>query len=140
MNLLRISLIAFVPILTAPPASAGPVADRLATLVGKPAMEIKAAFGEATVEEAFLLRYSYNQPGNLAADGLPPNRPAPLDGGIGPAGRFSGIAPGARDPRDPGLALPCSISFELDAANMVVSTAHSGPGCFEIVFSRTKPQ
>ena len=115
-------------------ASSGPIAQRLATFVGKPVQEVEQAFGKPSVVAPHYWQYSYNdgigQPGpsNL------PNPPEPVDNIVNSKGQFTGVAPSTNSSQP---KLPCSLNFEINDAGLVVDTEHHGPGCFEIVYSRT---
>lgn len=118
-------------------AFSGPIADRLDSFVGKPAGEVRKAFGQPRLESPNSMAYSFNS--NLDP-GLPPSGPngrAPADIVVDNNGRIAGVAPATNHPSP---NLPCSLKFEIDDAGQIASVEHSGPGCFEIVYSRTIPE
>lgn len=115
-------------------ASSSPIAQRLATFVGKPVQEVQEAFGKPSVAAPHYWQYTYNDGIGPAAPSNLPNPPIPVDNIVGPQGDFAGIAPSTNNSHP---NLPCSLNFEIDDAGLVVGTEHHGPGCFEIVYSRT---
>ena len=106
--------------------------ERLSTYLGKPAGTVVADFGGADIEGPSMHVFSFNE---LRPD-MWPSEPAPTDSTLGAKRHGVGMAP-----RTPAGAypLPCELRFEFDEHQRVSQVAHHGPGCFEIVFSRTKP-
>lgn len=121
----------------APPSStsAGPISDRLDRYVGKEADTITAAFGSPDIQLADRLRYSFGG-AHAPTDFAQRQRHAPL-----PAANPA-HAPGITTSEPPGFRqtpLPCFLDFHLDADAIVESVSYHGPGCFEVVHSRTIP-
>ena len=110
----------------------GPIAERLTEFVGKPSADVMASFGTATVMAPGHWVYAYNP----YTATQPPYFPEPVDANLGATTGRVGIGPGKSSPR---VNMPCEIDFRFDAEGLVSEVSHHGPGCFEIVFSRTKP-
>lgn len=114
-------------------AGAETIAERLANYHGKAADAVMADLGPATIQSLDQWVYSFNE---LTPDSSPPEA-APVDPTLGAGGNGVGVGPQANTVTPP---LPCELRFDLDEHRHIVQTSHHGPGCFEIVFSRTKPE
>ena len=113
-------------------AEAETIAQRLTTYHSKAADVIIADFGTATTRTPNQLVYSFNE---LRPE-TSPTEPGPVDPALG--ARRNGVGMGLQAPTG-SPPLPCELRFDLDEHQRVTQTSHHGPGCFEIVFSRTKP-
>ena len=131
MYLFRLPAICCV-ILLSQGAKAETIAERLATYHGKAGDAVVADLGTATVQTPDQWVYLFNE---LRPD-VPPAEPGPLDPALG--ARRNGVGMGPQTPTGT-PPLPCELRFDLDDHQRVAQTSHRGPGCFEIVFSRTKP-
>lgn len=113
---------------------AGPISDRLDRFVSEDADTVIASFGSPHFQSTDLLRYSFNV--SEVADFAPSRRFSPI-----PAPNQKPAA-GVTSPEPSGFpqaALPCFLDFQLNEDSTVKSVAYRGPGCFEVVHSRTIP-
>ena len=113
-------------------AVADVIDERLASFEGLMAGDVTATFGEPAVKSSISLIYLFNQ---ITSDMVTP-QPTPLDPLVGANGNNGGVGTQRKSPISP--PLPCELRFILNEAGQVLRAEHHGPGCFEIVYSRTK--
>ena len=127
-------LMLYLVILVVEPALAGPVNERLDSFVSQPADVVIASFGNPAIRTPSRISYTfYANP-----EGIQLGPPSPVDrftlGNSG--GRSNGIAPDTSTTHQP-TTLPCLLDFALDTSANVESVSYRGPGCYEVVYSRT---
>ncbi|MEM7468653.1 MAG: hypothetical protein AAF387_17425 [Pseudomonadota bacterium] len=132
MNFQKFRLLGLLSILMPNMTAAQSVAAALEEYVGAPVEQIVQVFGKPSILTQSSVLFHFG--GEISDQGLSSN-PSPVDDVA--RGRLGiSISPGTR-----GIAvadLPCTLSFELNSRGEVSAADHHGPGCFEIVYSRTK--
>ena len=116
-------------------AYAGPIHERLNLLIGSDKETIIALFGHPQLSTAGRLSFSlYSYPGRASMALLKHNTPIADGSSRSSSGMVTQQYPGVSSSPQ-----PCLLDFHLSPTSTVDNVRYRGPGCFEIVFSRTIP-